>query len=145
MRKKNLFKGVLQGFLGTYCSRYSEFKGQWLFGHLVEQLDVLEIDLLAPILPIGFSDPVSVAGALAKKKFMEQLRKANAPAAKLDTAVLIIEKGEPDERICSEGSTQRFAGHWVHLRVQLTFNVGVDWEAKETIFVAPTRYFGGRF
>ena len=36
-------KSVLAGFLGTYTSRYSDFQGYWLFGFIVEVIDLMDL------------------------------------------------------------------------------------------------------
>lgn len=35
MARRRVIKSVLHNFLGTYISRYSDFRGYWLFGFLV--------------------------------------------------------------------------------------------------------------
>ena len=35
MPTRNALKGVLAGFLGTYTSRNSDYRGYWLLGFLV--------------------------------------------------------------------------------------------------------------
>ncbi len=48
MACRNAIRGALNGFLGTYTSRYSDFGGYWLFGLVANELRQLQIDLLAP-------------------------------------------------------------------------------------------------
>jgi hypothetical protein len=49
MPTRRVIKSVLDGFLGTYVSRYSDFGGYWLLGQVLDDLDGLEIDLLASV------------------------------------------------------------------------------------------------
>ncbi len=37
-KRRRIIKAVLDNFLGTYTSRYSDFHGYWLFGFLVKDL-----------------------------------------------------------------------------------------------------------
>ena len=47
MTTRKAMKGVLDGFLGTYMSRYSHYEGYWLFGFLICDLPCLRVDLLS--------------------------------------------------------------------------------------------------
>jgi hypothetical protein len=46
---RRVLNSVLRGFLGSYSSRYSDFDGFWLFGFLVSDLALMEVDLLASV------------------------------------------------------------------------------------------------
>ena len=70
---RRVIKGVLDNFLGTYTSRYTDYEGYWLFGLLVADLGEVEFDLLAAG---GSPDsPLGVAELAASLKFADQRRR----------------------------------------------------------------------
>src|SRR5687767_7084128 len=83
-------RAVLVNFLGTYTSRYSEYRGYWLFGFLVEQQGGVCIDLLSTAEGLE-PGPAGLAHQLAIAKFHDQLRKGGFTSAHLHTARLTIE------------------------------------------------------
>ena len=75
MPTRRVIQGVLQNFLGTFISRYSDYGGYWLFGILADDLAGLCIDLLAAPIPSAVSDPMATTITLARAKFREQMQK----------------------------------------------------------------------
>lgn len=67
-------KNALAGFLGTYASRNTDYKGYWLFGFLVSSLSELSIDLLTPSTS-GGSTADDAVKHLARAKFRDQISK----------------------------------------------------------------------
>jgi hypothetical protein len=77
MAKRKVVKSVLRNFLGTYMSRYSDYRGYWLFGFLVSDLLESEFDLLDR--GAGDSEtPLAIAERLAATRFEDELRKAGS-------------------------------------------------------------------
>jgi hypothetical protein len=46
MASTRALRGVVGNLLAAYVSRYSSYQGYWVFGFLVQELDLLEFDLL---------------------------------------------------------------------------------------------------
>jgi hypothetical protein len=89
MARRRVIKSVLHNFLGTYMSRYSDYRGYWLFGFLVRDLFHSEFDLLDR----GNGDtetPLAVAQKLAATRFGDQLHKAGLDLSKVQQAQLTI-------------------------------------------------------
>jgi hypothetical protein len=91
MASRRVIKGVLGNFLGTFVSRYSDYKGYLLFGFLVADLGELNIDLLgAPV-----SDPSSPLGVTvlsAAARFDDQRQKAGLSRSHVREACLRIRR-----------------------------------------------------
>src|SRR5688572_24413500 len=79
MPRRRLINGVLQSFLGTFSSRYSDFNGYWLFGFLVGGPDLVTIDLLAPLDSHVPATPIESAKAIAAQRFNDQIEKCGVP------------------------------------------------------------------
>ena len=60
-----VIKSVLQNFLGTYASRYSDFEGYWLFGFLIADVDALLASIARPIVLLTKRQPFALAEAVA--------------------------------------------------------------------------------
>ena len=94
MAKRKVIKSVLRNFLGTYTSRYSDYRGYWLFGFLVGEQVQLEFDLLGR----GDGDvtrPLEFAEQRAATNFEDQLRKAAIDRTQVQEARLKISRS-PD-------------------------------------------------
>jgi hypothetical protein len=100
MSKVRAIKGVLGNFLGTFVSRYSEYRGYLLFGFLVEHLGEMRVNLLKPVVSDA-DTPHAVAVRIAVVKFAEQLQKAGLERSRVRGARLTIQKlqGEYSEII----------------------------------------------
>jgi hypothetical protein len=71
--RKNI-SGSIAGFLGTYSSRYSDYRGYWLFGQIYASIDGINIDLMHSLNKC--SDPmIEFAFHLARRRFSEQFSK----------------------------------------------------------------------
>ncbi len=66
-------KALINNFLGTYVSRYTDHRGFWIFGLWVNEHEFQSIDLLSPA---AEGDSVSASAEnLAKARFSEQSTK----------------------------------------------------------------------
>ncbi len=127
MRSKQI-KGVLHNLLGSYGSRNSDYKGYWLFGFLVAELDEMRIDLLNP--KEESDDKPSV---FAEKLAIRQFRKligAGAAISNIKEASLSIKKlpGYVGGRMAP--------GHTVQLLARVVFQSERAVEVERRIFVA---------
>jgi hypothetical protein len=126
---------VLHNFLGTYTSRYSDYEGFWLFGFLVDSLDVLEIDLLHIEGKTLEFTPLSFAIKLAVAKFSEQIVKSGISVSDIYEANLniikspVIMRGPVNGHICT--------GNDLCFTVKATSRLGKKYERATSIFVAP--------
>jgi len=126
---------VLRGFLGTYVSRYSDWDGFWLFGFLVSELRVMEIDLLGAGGDVAPADtPEAAARALATSKFRDQLAKVGLPAGRVEAASLTLERLAPATGL-ADGVAR--AGFQLRFRAATTTDTGRVFEAEQIVFVAP--------
>jgi hypothetical protein len=151
-------KGVLASFLGTFTSRYSAYRGYWLFGFLVRGLGEIEIDLLADgsagataLSEVTASDnlmvsikkmffggrmtPLDVAAALATAKFREQVIKAQLEISHVHEASLQIVK-LPGEAIGNVNS-HSCVGNNVSFRAVALMDNGRIYRSERILFIAP--------
>lgn len=129
----NVLTGVLCGFLGTYTSRYSQFKGYWLFGFLVTNHPVLEFDLLGRI-EGDSGGPLASADTRAKVAFAQQLGKAGLAIERVREARLVIERLAED---CSVSGEQSRRGYNLRFRATVIADTGRRFEREKVVFVAP--------
>ena len=130
--KRRQLNGVLAGFLGTYASRYSDFEGYWIFGFIVETVDLLEIDLLAR--PSSAAGAIAAAENLAKTKFCEQLHKhgfANSAAAGAN--LRIVPGVEQVERLAGD---LRRLGRDLTFHASVLSDTGTRYTRTKVVFVA---------
>jgi hypothetical protein len=91
MATRRVIKGVLENFLGTYVSRYSDYDGYRLFGFLVNDLGELRINLLGE--RVSEPDtPMGVAVLSAVSKFEDQCDKAGLVPSQVRDAWLMIRR-----------------------------------------------------
>jgi hypothetical protein len=130
---RRVLSGVLQGFIGTYTSRYSHFDGYWLFGFLVSDFAHLEVDLLNEP-SAALSTAEGRARFLAILKFREQLGRAGLPVTNVARATLTIDRGEPSVQLAGERAR---AGFSMRFRCRATVDKGRIFEHAKDVFVAP--------
>jgi hypothetical protein len=132
---RKVINGVLDNFLGTYTSRYTDYEGYWLFGQLVSDLRVVEFDLLAG--DGGLESPLGVAERVACLKFADQARKAGLDASQVRQAWLRVERlpGAVSQYCCFAGQDR--AGYSVAFRVGAVTDDGRAYERGRVVFVAP--------
>ena len=127
-----MLKGVLSGFLGTYTSRYTDYKGYWLFGFLGLS-PLLGIDLLGDSQSRG-EEPVELARCLAIDAFADQLSKVAIPESCVRRAGLVIRiVGEPVQEVAG-GSLRR--GNHLAFDVEVETDQKKVFRATRTVFVA---------
>jgi hypothetical protein len=135
MASRKPMKGILQNFLGTYTSRYSDYNGYCLFGMFVSDLDELKINLLTTENIAGESKPMAIARQLAATKFSEQVNKVGLAISQVREAHLTIKKlaalkkGVVNERVTT--------GHEVQFLAMAVLDNGKTFESKTVEFIAP--------
>jgi hypothetical protein len=117
MPKPGVVRALIHNFLGTYASRYSDYRGYWLFGFLVPQVGIVEWNLLSPA-PAESENPIRFAQALAIARFSDQVSKARLDGRVL-RATLRIERGEPRALPATPWSGAR-AGYELSLTTEVT-------------------------
>jgi hypothetical protein len=132
---RRVIKGVLDNFLGTYTSRYTDYEGYWLFGLFVSDLYEVVFDLLA-----GGGGPDSLFGVaerLACVKFADQMRKAGLDASQVRRAWLRMERppGAVAQYSCFAGRHR--AGYGVEFRAGSETIDRRVYERGRVVFVAP--------
>lgn len=126
-------KSVLEGFIGTYTSRYSDLRGYWLHGQL--PFDILEYNFDLMTRPPNEDTPEAAARRLAVRRFKEQLAKSGLDVAVVQSADLKIHMGtQPVEGWQGD---YRSDGHMVDFIATAVMDTGRRYERKRTVFVAP--------
>jgi hypothetical protein len=129
-----MMKTVLRGFLGTFTSRHPDYDGYWIFGYVVESLDVLSIDLLADA-PVPDS-PQTALLSIAGRTFAEQLAKAGLERSQVASAVLTLHRGEPHD--CDAcGVPLPLHGWWITFDLVAVMDNGRTYSDGERVCVAP--------
>lgn len=134
MPSRRVLQGALAGFLGTYASRYSDFEGFWLFGFLVSDFPLLEIDLLG----VSECDPRTPDGratALARARFREQIERAGLSPDVVKAALLVIQRERPT--VVVPGNGQARAGFEVRLTVTAVSNWGRVFRSERRLSAFP--------
>ena len=138
MPPRRAIGAVLHNFLGTYTSRYSDYRGYWLFGLMLEKLDRLEIDLLAA--SPALTEPLFVfAVDLAVAKFAQQLALAGFGRSSLREARLAITKVPGSVQGQVNGHTR--TGYMVRFAAQAISDQGKSYGHEKLIFVAPHSFW----
>ncbi len=123
----------MHNFLGSYTSRYTENRGYWLFGFVVDKLGELEFDLLGD--SEATDTVVRLAATIASQRFREQLKKAGLTPTTIHTAKLMIKKrsdsvdGQVNGHLCR--------GYVLEFQVRVTSDLGKDFLSERHIFTAP--------
>jgi hypothetical protein len=134
MPTRRALNGVLYGFLGTYMSRYSDYRGYWLFGFLIGGPNVLVFDLLCGV---DQSDtPEAHAGYLARRKFAEQLEKSGFHRSSVGDASLRIERRLDTVERVVVGSVRR-TGFDLRFSATVVADNGRSFHRAAEMFVAP--------
>ena len=134
MTSRRIIPGVLHNFLGTLTSRYSDFNGYWVFGFLVESLDVMKIDLFAEADNID-STPSGFVRRLARQRLSEQIAKAGLSRESFREAYLTISKSEENRVGWVNGRSS--SGYQVRLDAHAITDLGRAYDRTAIIFVAP--------
>jgi hypothetical protein len=134
MPTRRILKSVLQNFLGTYTSRYSDYKGYWLFGLLVDKVESIDCNLLAQVSNCSDS-PEDVARDLAVERFADQLSKAALDMAVIRSANLYIRR--LPEIVIAPVNGRPSNGHMIRFFASVKSDIGTTFECEKQIFVAP--------
>jgi len=130
---RRIIKNVLEGFLGTYTSRYSDLRGYWLHGKLPFDAWEYVIDLLA--LPPHEDTPEGAARQLAVCRFEEQISKSGLDVAIVRSAGLRIQM-QP-ETVQGRQGDHSSDGHLVEFVATAVMDNGHRYASTRTVFVAP--------
>jgi hypothetical protein len=136
MTRRRVIKRVLDNFLGTFTSRYSDFDGYWVFGFLVESMDSMNLDLLNVIAEGIDVTPSAFVRRQATQKFAEQLMKAKFPTSRLQEAHLTITRS-PVARFGTVNHYRCCAGYDVRLLASAVTDLEKTYSSTLSIFVAP--------
>ncbi len=133
MTTRRVVKSVLNNFLGTYTSRYSDYRGYWLHGQLPLDLQEWTIDLLgAASEREGVKE---VAHRLAIRRFAEQLSMSGLTFDMVREATLRFTK-DPNLIKGWQGDYIA-AGHMVQFVARAVMDNGRVYVNEQQIFVAP--------
>lgn len=131
----NAMKSVLHNFLGAFTSRYTEYKGYWIFGFLIGEFTTeLTFDLMVP----RFSEtvtPLQKAASLASIKFATQVLKAKIKPDTIQEAQLSL--FPLSDLVQGLVNGQEVKGRSVNFRVVAVMKSGEKIISERTIFVAP--------
>jgi hypothetical protein len=94
MSRRRSINGALQGLLGTLLSRYSDFRGYWVFGFLAVDREEMTIDLRSPDAVASDASPRQLLESLARHKFLDQLSKWRIPSEWIADARLDVRWSE---------------------------------------------------
>lgn len=132
---RKAIKGVLDNFLGTYTSRYSDHNGYWLFGFLVEDHEHLHIDLLSDDASTQKNTPETVAIELARLKFRDQVAKAGLTLDNIRAATLVIVRLPGMQKGWHAGNWRD--GYQMNFSASATMDNGPVNMRQKAVFVAP--------
>lgn len=134
MARRKLLRGALGNFLGTYVSRYTDYRGYWLFGFIVADLDIWQMDLLVP-LANSARTPREAASQFAASKFQDQVQKAGLSLSQIQAASLTIQR-LPEATQCVINGQIHPAFH-VKFSIAATTDLGRTFCHDRTVIVAP--------
>ncbi len=134
MTSRKALRGALNGFLGTYISRYSDYQGYWLFGQSPESdLKQGNFDLLES--GQGTNTPSEAARSFAGSRFREQVAKASLSMDVVSRAELCI-KATDEYGECRQGDF-RSRGRRVIFEALVCSDTGQTYRACCSAFIAP--------
>src|SRR6266540_4566929 len=134
MPRGRVLKGALEGFLGTYTSRYSDVDGYWLFGLLLDALGDLEVNLMEPA-PSKAATPTEWAVMYARQRFLDQVGKSGLPAARIVRAQLTIKRLAGSEEGRVNGHVR--SGARLEFVAEAALDTGASFDVRRDLFVAP--------
>ena len=126
--------GVLNNFLDTYTSRYTDYRGYWLFGFIVAELTELRIDLLAAE-AADVSHPRALMSQLAAAKFQDQLLKWQIDRAQLTAAWLRVDR-HPDD-VLGHVNWHPCTGFQISFMAEALTSNGQHCKRSRMVWVAP--------
>jgi hypothetical protein len=132
---KRIINGVLDNFLGTFTSRYSDYSGYWVFGMMVEEFEGLKFNLLSSVPGKIENSPLGAARLLAAQKFQEQLAKADLPLSYAHEASVEIRK--LPEATTGFVNGRRCPGWIFEFTAKVVTESGYAFTRAKSVFVAP--------
>jgi hypothetical protein len=135
MKVRRRLTGVLCDFLDAFISRDSDYDGYWIFGILVREADEFSFDLLRANSNIEGPPVFAAAAQIARSKFAKLLEKSRIPAEFVSEGRVVISKLEPATLGLVNGRTSN--GHLYSLRAEVKSDLGKQYTARKTVFIAP--------
>jgi hypothetical protein len=135
MATQRVLKSVLRNFLGTLTSRYSDWRGYWVFGFVINDLERIDCDLLVPVAGSPAETPIAYIRSLATTKFLEQLSKAGLNPIRIREATLLVERLPGSVEVQFYPYTT--AGYRLRFRVSALTDSGKAYECEHIVAVAP--------
>jgi hypothetical protein len=133
MSSRKILKTAMFGFLGTLTSRYSNYRGYWIYGLLKKELNGLEIDLLAEHVSSAIS-PIDFFQNFARMKMRDQIIKNNCNISWVKNATLTCSVIGPEyKRYFEEGER---SGQDYEIKCNWLTDIGVRKNASVKIFVS---------
>jgi len=126
-------KSILEGFLGSFTSRYSDIDGYWLHGLIGYGSVNLDIDLM--VRPPDERTTEAAAQRLAVGRFNEQLAKVGLDASRVAEARLTARARA--EIVQGWHGHERGEGRIVEFVATAVMDNGHRYERTRTVFVAP--------
>ena len=126
---------VLHGFLGTFVSRYSDFRGYWLLGQLEPLLEGWEVDLLDPTSGRAASRADSYARHWGSQRLWQQVSKHGLPRSAVRAASVRVSSVGPMREEWTGERTRR--GRDFVFEATATADTGKEFSARRSVFVAP--------
>lgn len=132
MRRKSI-KNAIQGFLGTYISRNTDFDGYWLHGQLLTRKLNYSFNLSGWAC---HANPLEeTAWRLAITRFTDQLKKCGLRSTLVRQATL--EWSASGEIVAGARRGMRVDGRIVVLTLRCELDNGQTYEGSQSVFVAP--------
>lgn len=126
-------KSILEGFLGSFTSRYSDIDGYWLHGLIRYGSVNLDVDLMAS--PPDDRTSEAAARRLAVNRFSELLTKVGLDAGRVAEARLTARAGA--EIVQGWHGQELGEGRMVEFGATAVMDNGRRYERTRTVFVAP--------
>jgi len=134
MVTRRALQGLVNSFLGTYVSRYSDHQGYCVFGLLIDDCDQFDVDLLSAQPSESIRSPKDAASHLARARFWDQADKHGLARSVIRGATLTISRAG-DRR---EGEARGLSrpGYDASFEVRATSDHGRTYVSVRSVFVA---------
>lgn len=135
MKIRRQITGALCGLLNAFSSRYSDYKGYWMFGLLIRESDSFSFDLMREG-EVAVDSPLVVAARQrARLIFQEQLQRSHIPGHCVAEVKLTIKKEV--EGLLGSVNGHTIQGFQVSLSAEALSDLGKKYQCKKLLFVAP--------
>jgi hypothetical protein len=135
MPTRRVIQSVLRNFLETLISRNSDWRGYWVFGFVINDLDRIDCDPLLPADRSPAETPIEYVRSLATIKFQDQLSKAGLNPIRIREATLLIERLPGNVEVQFYPFTT--PGYRLRFRVSALTDLGKAYECEHIVAVAP--------